>query len=216
MDRPIQRLAELHDESSGSLEILDGERVILLGASGSGKTVIVKRLLGLSGHLTRRRGSPLAKTCAYVPQTDGVFLDATVLENVTRPSARVTPVPRHDALDFLDLVGVSALAARQSSDLSPAERRRVALARALSRRRPLLVIDGDLDPTIGALLPDLLNTIPHLRSLLTTSCVADKRVWRADRVALVNEGRVLAQEPMESVVSFTDADIRAALAWVTP
>ncbi|GAA4115865.1 ATP-binding cassette domain-containing protein [Nocardioides fonticola] len=210
------RLAALDDVELGALEILDGERVALLGGSGSGKTVIIKRLLGLQGGPMRRRGSPLSDRCAYVPQSDGVFLDASVLENVTQPSVHVPSVPESEARDYLDLVGLSSRITFPVAGLSIADRRRVALARALSRRRPLLVIDGILDPTIGALLPDLLETIPHVRSLLFTSCVIDSAVGRADRVALVDGCHVLAQDTLIALRASMDPDVRAALTWVAP
>ena len=215
-EAPIVRLADLQDVEVGSLEVLDGERVALLGGSGSGKTVVIKRLLGLRGGPTRRRGSPMSDRCAYVPQSDGVFLDSTVLENVMQPSAHVPSVPETEARDYLDLVGMSSRLTFPVAGLSIADRRRVALARALSRRRPLLVVDGGLDPTIGALLPDLLETIPHVRSVLFTSCVVDSAVRRADRVALVDGCRVLVQDTLPALRGSMDPDVRAALAWVAP
>jgi|GEM_PF-2169890 len=210
----MSKLAELHDKETGSLEVLDNEHVVLLGPSGSGKTVIIKRLLGVHGNPLRRRGSPLSDRCAYVPQSDGVFLDATVLDNVTHPSAHAPSVPEQQARDYLDLVGLSERTAAQTAALSISDRRRVSLARALSRGKPLLVIDGDLDPTIGALLTDVIDTIPHVRSLLLTSCVADARVARADRVALVHGGRVLAQDTVAALRQAVDPDIRSVLTWV--
>lgn len=212
----MRTLAELNDAEVGHLEVLDGERVALLGGSGSGKTLIIKRMLGLRGGALRRRGSPLADRCAYVPQSDGVFLDATIRENVTRPSAHLPAVPEDEARDYLDLVGLAARMDVPVAGLSIADRRRVALARALSRRRPLLIIDGDLDPTVQTLLPDLLVTVPHVRSLLFTSCAVDARVTRADRVALVHDTRVVVQGPLASLRESRNPEVRACLTWVDP
>lgn len=212
----MRTLAELHDAEIGHLEVLDGERVALLGGSGSGKTLVIKRMLGLQGGALRRRGSPLADRCAYVPQSDGVFLDASVRENVSRPSAHLPAVPEAEARDYLDLVGLAERMDVAVSELSIADRRRVALARALSRGRPLLIIDGDLDPTIQTLLPDVLATIPHVRSLLFTSCAVDARVIRADRVALVHDNRVLLQGGLPALRESRNPEVRACLTWVDP
>jgi len=207
------KLIQVEDPTVGHFDLEDGEVGVLLGRSGAGKTVLIKKLLGLDRRLIARRGSPLSHSCAYVPQTDGVLLDLTVLENVTCPDPHVAPVPVDQALDWLDLVGLGARASSAASDLSLAERRRVALARALSRQKPLLILDGDFDHTLDALLRDLLATVPHLSSVLTTSCVADTRLWKADRVGVVEGGRLIAVGTMGDLVSSLDPDVRAALSW---
>ncbi|CAB4753609.1 MAG: ATP-binding cassette domain-containing protein [Nocardioides sp.] len=207
------KLVQVEDPAVGSFDLEDGEVGVLLGRSGAGKTVLIKKLLGLDRRLIARRGSPLSHSCAYVPQSDGVLLDLTVLGNVTCPDPHVAPVPQERALDWLDLVGLRARASSAASDLSLAERRRVALARALSRQKPLLILDGDFDHTLDALLRDLLATVPHLCSVLTTSCVADMRVWKADRVGVVEGSRLIAVGTMGDLVSSLDPDVRAALSW---
>ena len=124
----------MDDPALGRFHLEDGEVGVLLGRSGAGKTVLIKKLLGLDRRVTARRGSLLSRSGAYVPQSDGVLLDLSVLENVTCPDPHVATVPMDEAVDWLDLVGLGARATSPISDLSFAERRRVALARALSRR----------------------------------------------------------------------------------
>lgn len=203
-------------EALGGFHLEAGEQGVLLGRSGAGKTTLVKKLLGLTGPVVTRRGSPLAQACAYVPQSDGVLLDLTAIQNVVQPAPSLPPVPRSVARDWLDAVGLGPQAHVPTSELPLAQRRRVALARALSRGRPILVIDGDLDATLAAFLPSLLSQVAHLRILLTTSCSADARAWAADRVAVVDGTRVLAHGTMATVTTEHDPDVRAALAWVTP
>ena len=200
----------------GGFRLGEGEHGVLLGRSGAGKTTLVKQLLGLVGPVIGRRGSPLAPRCAYVPQTDGVFLDLTVIDNLVHPSPGVPGVSPAVAEDWLDVVGLAEQGQVATSELPLAQRRRVALARALSRERPILLIDGDLDATLSRFLPDLLGRVPHLRTILTTSCIADDRVWNADRGAVVDEGRVVAHGTMASVMAISNPDVRAALAWTLP
>jgi ABC-type multidrug transport system ATPase subunit len=207
------KLSNLDDPIHGRFSLEDGERAVLLGKSGAGKTRVVKALLGLHGPVLFRRGSPVAKICAYVPQSDGVFLDLTALQNVSQPAVGVTPLPAGLAQDWLDLVGLAAYADVPTSALSMTQRRRISLARALSRELPLLIIDGDLDPTLAALLPGLLETVRHLSSVLTTSCAADSYAWTADTVGLVEDCRVIGQGSMAELVESLDPAVRGAVSW---
>ena len=210
------RLAALSDPETGFLEVSDGERVVLLGGSGSGKTVVVRKLLALGQRVTGRSRTPVPQSVAYVPQTDGALLDLRVLQHLCAPHPGVPGIPEDKARDWLDLVGLSSHIDRPTSELSLAERRRVALARALSRERPLLVVDGDLDPSLNPLLSDLLDVVPHLCSVLTTSCTATDWVRRADRIAVVHDCRVIATGTWEQLVGVEDDRVQVCLAWTMP
>jgi ABC-type transporter Mla maintaining outer membrane lipid asymmetry ATPase subunit MlaF len=94
-------------------------------------------------------------------------------------------------------------------------RRRVALARALASRRPLLVVDGELDPTVWALLPGLLEQAPGVESVLLATATAGDRAWKADTVALVSGERLVAQAPLAELVDSTDPEVRSVLSWVS-
>ncbi|HET9770145.1 MAG TPA: hypothetical protein VFS16_04595, partial [Acidimicrobiia bacterium] len=96
------------------------------------------------------------------------------------------------------------------------ERRRVALARARASRRPLLVIDGELDPVLWALLPGVLEQAPGVESALLATAIAGERAWVADTVVLMSGERLVAQAPLAELVDSTDPEIRAVLAWVSP
>lgn len=212
-------LLALESEDVGGLQVFDGQRVVLLGPSGAGKTHVLRCLVGLvAGGRMRMSGRTAAirdvrATIGWVPEGDGVFLDHTVLGNVAAP-------PHGDrlrediALDALDLVALGARAAEPVARLSRAERRRVALARAIALRRPVLVVDGDLDPTLAPLLPLVLEQAPHVRAVLTAGCRADDWAWGADSVALVAEGRVVVQAPLAELACRQDAEVKGVLTWV--
>ena len=94
-------------------------------------------------------------------------------------------------------------------------RRRVALARAIASRRPLLVVDGELDPTLWALLPGVLEQAPGVESVLLATATAGDRAWKADTVALVSDERLVAQASLAELVDSTDPEVRAVLSWVS-
>lgn len=212
-------LLELESEDLGGLRIFEGERVALLGPSGAGKTQVLRALIGLvAGTHVRLRGrraavSDVRALIGWVPEGDGVFLDHTVLTNVAAPP-HAERLSEDVARDALDLVALAARAGEPVARLSRAERRRVALARAIASRRPVLVVDGDLDPTLAPLLPLVLEQAPHLKAVLTAGCQADDWAWAADSVALVADGRVVAQGPLAELACRQDPDVKGVLTWV--
>ena len=157
----------------------------------------------------------MAAAIGWVPELGGVFADLSVLDNVTRPPF-VPAVAEDLALDALDLLGLGARLQDSAGALSTGERRRVALARAIARRAPLLVIDGNLDATLAPLLPAILNVLPHVRGVLTAGCTADEWAWRADAVVLVDDARAVCQAPLGELIDSRDPSVRSVITWVMP
>ena len=216
-------LLEMDDPDLGRLVVGRGETVVLLGPSGSGKTDLVRTLLGVGAapvparlHL---RGAPVdprrvAALAGWVPDGDGVFLDLSVWDNVARPP-HLPPLDADHARDALDLVGLAERAREPVAALSRHARRRVALARAFALRRPLVVVDGELDPALWMLFPGVLSQAPGVEAALLASARVGERAWLADSCALVADGRVVAQGPLAELDASTDPAVRSVLAWVT-
>lgn len=116
-----------------------GEIVTIVGPNGSGKSTLLRAVVGAvkpgTGRITRKPGLRIG----YVPQK--LHLDHTLPLTVHRFLDLPRPLPHTEARAALERVGASDLADRQMSDLSGGQLQRVQLARAISGRPELLILD---------------------------------------------------------------------------
>jgi ABC-type sugar transport system ATPase subunit len=135
------------------LALASREYLVVMGATGSGKSLLVKAICGLitpACGILRIGGSdvtrlpPRARRIGYVPQTSALFPHLSVLRNLTFP-AEVAGTSRHDAqrdiAGIVDMLGLVPLLGRSPATLSGGERQKVALGRALAAQPSLLVLD---------------------------------------------------------------------------
>jgi sulfate transport system ATP-binding protein len=194
-----------------SLTIHNREFVALLGPSGSGKTTLLRILAGLeipeSGRVSFGKrdvtgDKPSSRGIGFVFQHYALFGHMTVAQNIAfgldvmprgaRPDRREI---RRRVDELLELVHLPGLGKRYPNQLSGGQRQRVALARALARDPRILLLDepfGALDAKVRRELRGALRTI-HDELGLTSIFVThdhEEAFELADRVALLNQGRV--------------------------
>lgn len=206
------------------LAVAPGEVLAVLGPNGAGKSTLLGVLSGLlrpdEGRL-RVGGRTLLDTGAGVfvpPHRRGVGLLAqepllfphlSALANVAfGPRAHGVPKARarRRALELLDAVGVGELAQRRPAQLSGGQQQRVALARALAPQpglllldEPLAALDVDAAPAMRTLLRRVIAAAGQT-ALLVTHDALDALVL-ADRVLVLDRGRVVEQGPVRDVLA---------------
>ena len=205
------------------LTVQRGEVLSLVGGSGTGKTVLLRQILGLEfptqGEITvlgkpaaelGKRGA--ATRVGMLFQHGALFSAFTVLENIAFPLGELKILPagliREAALVKLQMVGLAAdVADKMPSDLSGGMVKRVGLARALIMDPPLLLLDeptAGLDPESSDSFCSLLRAL-HRGMDLTVLMVThdlDTLFELSSRIAVLADQKVIVNDVPKEVVAF--------------
>jgi ABC-type sugar transport system ATPase subunit len=204
-DNVTKRFGEVTALHDFSLEILDGEFVVLVGPSGSGKTTALRLLAGLEaltegeirvGDRVVNRLAPRDRDIAMVFQDYALYPQMTVYENLAfglkmrkMPKPEIDRRVRHAA----DVLDIEELLQRKPRALSGGQRQRVALGRALVREPQAFLMDEPLSNLDAKLRVQTRSEIKHLQKQVGTTTVyvthdQVEAMTMGDRVAVMNEG----------------------------
>lgn len=199
-----------------SLEVADGELFVLLGASGSGKSTILRMIAGLAapdeGNIMLHGRdvtllAPQERGVGFVFQNYSIFRHLSIAENIEfgLKVRRVAAAERKLKCEkLLDLVGLTGLGSRFARQLSGGQQQRVALARALAYEPAVLLLDepfGALDVKIRAQLRRSLREIQRSLDVTTILVTHDQEeaFELADRIAVLERGQLLEVGEGESL-----------------
>jgi molybdate transport system ATP-binding protein len=200
----------------------DSQRIVILGPSGSGKSLTLKAIAGLlrpdSGHIRidghelfdAARGVDLApqrRELAYVFQDYALFPHLTVRQNIAFPLLKGWFNPRrrqrHAQADYwCDAFQLGQVADQYPHELSGGQKQRTALARALVTQPRALLLDepfAALDPGLRALMRSELKDLQHrlqVPMVLITHDPEDAAVF-GDHVVNLRDGRIEAAPPID-------------------
>jgi phospholipid/cholesterol/gamma-HCH transport system ATP-binding protein len=194
-----------------NLEVERGEVFVVMGPSGSGKSVLLKHIIGLEtpdegeilidGESIQSPGVMDKYRMAMVFQSGALFNSLTVGENVglylTEHQLKSPDEIARIVKEKLEIVGLKGQENRNPGDLSGGMKKRVAIARALVIEPQLILYDeptSELDPVIAVTIGEeilKLNRRIHVTSIVV-SHDRDLAFGIADRIALMNDGQILA------------------------
>lgn len=215
-----------------TLNVARGSFVALVGASGSGKTTVMKTInrlidpdrgvVRIEGRLVMEQDAPtLRRQIGYVFQGAGLFPHLSVGENIA-----ITPhllgweeaaVAQRTA-ELLTLVELpQAFAQRFPAQLSGGQQQRVAVARALAARPQIILMDepfGALDPVTRDTLGEAYRALHHTLGLTTIMVTHDMQeaILLSDRIVVMKSGRVIADIlPRDCLSPQSDPDVAALM-----
>lgn len=216
-----------------SLHLKEGENLVLMGRSGSGKSVMIKCLVGLiqpdSGlieilgndisKLEQKEMDVLRTKIGFLFQGSALYDSMTVRENLEFPLRRHTKKITTREVNDLILEALDNVGLKHTVDLMPAElsggmQRRIALARALILKPKIIIYDEPttgLDPITSKEIIELMNKIQEkyqTSSLIITHDVDCARVV-SNRVILLLDGVNYAEGTFEELTSSNDEKIKA-------
>jgi multiple sugar transport system ATP-binding protein len=203
----VKKFGEVPAVNGISLNIPDGEFMVLLGPSGCGKTTYLRIICGLeqqtSGDLLiggniANELPPRARGVAMMFQSYGLYPHYTVRNNIAFPlkTQRVPRVEIDKKVEWASqLLGIKRLLDRKPRELSGGERQRVALARALVREPTALLLDeplSNLDAKLRASARLEIKAFQQRVGLTTIYVTHDQveAMGMGDRIAVIDGGRV--------------------------
>ena len=191
-----------------NLRVKEGEKVVLLGTSGSGKSSILKILMGMEraqsgtirigGQDTVDLGEDrIFKEISYIQQEVFIF-DGTIRENISlfqtyREEELQSVIERAGLRNLVKEKGLSYRCGENGAALSGGERQRISIARSLLRKTPILLADeitASLDKENTYLVLDTLLNIENTTEILVLHDLDSRILSRVDRICVLKNGKV--------------------------
>ncbi len=214
-----------------TLDVVEGETMVIIGYSGTGKSVAIKHIVGLlepdSGNvivddhevpaLSRRELYQLRARIGYVFQFAALFDSFTIGDNVAmglRKQQELTEdeirVRVEEALDLVDLPGVES---RYPAELSGGMRKRVGIARAIALRPKYILYDEPttgLDPVTSAVIDQLMIRMRDRLGVTSIVITHDMRSAYSvgTRIAMLYQGRVRQVGSVDDIRNTSDPVVR--------
>jgi phospholipid/cholesterol/gamma-HCH transport system ATP-binding protein len=197
------------------LAVRRGETLVIIGRSGSGKSVLLKHIIGLikpdSGEirvggvtvngLAGQEMDALRTKFGMLFQSAALFDSMTTFENVAFPlveHSKMTPAQIADRVhECLQMVGLQDIDERYPAELSGGMKKRVGLARAIAMHPEIILYDEPttgIDPIMSAVINELIVTLRNQLKVTSVVVTHDMKsaYTVADRIAMLYNGKILA------------------------
>jgi phospholipid/cholesterol/gamma-HCH transport system ATP-binding protein len=235
---PVLVVRDVHKSFEGqrvldgiSLTVVRGETLTVLGRSGTGKSVLLKLIIGLENldagsiciqgqeiaDIGLNEMNRLRIKMGFLFQHAALYDSLTVEQNVAFPLERHSKMPASERSDrvreLLGSVGMESDLKKMPSDISGGMQKRVGLARALALQPEILLLDeptAGLDPITSAEIDDLVLKLQEEHDLTSIVVTHDLQSAKtiADRVALLDKGKVAMEGSFDELAESNDDFVR--------
>lgn len=236
--RPKIRISDLHKAFGPkqvlcgvNIDVQAGESLVVIGGSGTGKSVLLKHIIGLlkpdsgtvevDGEAVEKLGNKaiteFRRKFGMSFQEGALFDSMTVWQNIAFPLQRLTSLS-HAEIDArvhecLGLVRLENVAEKLPSQLSGGMRRRVGFARSVAHSPEILLFDeptSGLDPVTTALIDEVILDLNDRVKATTVTITHDMAsAFRVgDRVAMLYQGKIIAAAPPEEFRRLADPRVQ--------
>ncbi|MBA3578556.1 MAG: ABC transporter ATP-binding protein [Gemmatimonadaceae bacterium] len=214
-----------------SLDVSEGETMVVIGGSGTGKSVAIKHIVGLLEpdegtvfvdgqevpELSRREVYDLRAHIGYVFQFAALFDSLTVAQNVAMGLKKLSHLSGaemksrvSEALALVDLLNIED---RYPAELSGGMRKRVGIARAIARRPKYMLYDEPttgLDPVTASVIDQLMIRLRERLAVTSIVITHDMKSAYAvgSRIAMLYEGRIRQVGTVEQIQQSADPIVR--------
>jgi len=217
-----------------NLDVERGEVMVLLGGSGSGKSTMLRQIIGLDrpfsgtvyvqgidiNHCSPQELKRVRRTMGVAFQESALFNSLSIEENVALPLRELTTLadPVIEIMVYMSLaaVGLAEAGKQMPQELSGGMKKRAAVARAIALGPEILIFDepsAGLDPIVAAALDELILFLKRAfqMTILVVTHEMASAFRIADRVAMLFHGELIAVDKKESFQASTDPRIRQFL-----
>ena len=194
-----------------TLRVKEGEKLILLGASGSGKSSVLKLLMGIersqggeisigNSQLSTLPEESLFRSISYIQQEVFIF-DGSIYENITLfqdygKEELELAIEKSGLKNLISEKGLDYPCGENGAALSGGERQRINIARSLLRQTPILLADeitAALDKENSYLVLDSLLSLENITEILVLHDLDSRILSRVDRICVLKEGEIVEE-----------------------
>ena len=182
-----------------NLDIKKGEVISIIGASGGGKSTLLRCIIGLESIDSGSIITPELKKMGMVFQSFNLFPHKTAIQNIMESLVVVDKMKKEEAkeigMKLLDRVGLKERANFYPKTLSGGQKQRVAIARAMARNPEVLLFDEPTSALDPNMVKEVLNVIQHLKdntdmTMVMVSHEIDFVNKISDRIVVMENGKV--------------------------